>query len=71
MIFFSHLLSKDKILYIKFKKKILFSSRGDLENILFNNDFAHIGHIKGVRWLLSKERALKALVKNLKVVVLF
>lgn len=23
---------------------------------LFNNDFAHLGHIKGVRWLSSKER---------------
>uniref|UniRef100_A0A8W8KDE4 Uncharacterized protein n=1 Tax=Magallana gigas TaxID=29159 RepID=A0A8W8KDE4_MAGGI len=38
---------------------------------LFNNDFAHLGHIKGVRWLSSKERALKALVKNLEAVVAY
>lgn len=45
--------------------------RRELKEIseLFNNDFAHLGHIKGVRWLSSKERALKALVKNLEAVV--
>lgn len=41
--------------------QILFFSpkrRGELKEIskLFNNDFAHLGHIKGVRWLSSKER---------------
>jgi hypothetical protein len=45
--------------------------RRELKEIseLFNNDFSHLGHIKGVRWLASKERALKALVKDLEAVV--